>query len=992
MSEDHLCSFTADVDRLSSVIEGYKSQTFQATLKIMGIYQHDSENLMDVASEKELDVFLYVGKDHKKSIIRLAKFDSSLGFERRKSVLDSPCEFDKLMLHLMSQSRSSSGCEIILDGSNNGKMNEKRVRCYYGKKYSTRKKIYAEDQRSYRDDSITNLRKNNRAKGKTLSRRSTSKRPDICDIKCKVFFIIGYDNTSYYIKCGYGNNLHEGHGQTSSSLNSNVSSKMFNETQKTVIELCEKAKTPGSTDVDLVNVQDTQKFTRHQVHYMKRLVKQVKNLSGDQNISDTDSLITYFESLHHCRYVILYNDAQSLSEGVDGKLIYQEVKDKEEDSCVHSHFVCFDENKKNDVFSFCTKQRNAIGADPSSKMVLGTAWTHKHLRRIARAFGDVLFVDATEGTNDEERPLLTVSVRTSLMKQVVVLRAVLPNNQRWVYRWFFQDVISSLLGKSFSNQVKVVLTDGDWNEMAAVDEAFNSHFKIAIRQRCGWHIVDRGWARHLDRVVSCKSLACREDFYRIKRTIQCWMYSWMKSSILTEDEFVISKSLFFSYLHSDVVKSKIGSKGCFHIAEFVRKHVLCHESWFAFFKRKGVRHFENYTNTPHEGTMNALKYCSSPALPCHSLLQTHQVITFQDEKKQVMMEKESMVEFLKKKVWSSTATSKYVTTIAESILINTMAQVESYASLKLSDVKYLVTRSVEKPSDSLLPKFRRMYVVVREDKCLKCSCKFHERNGLPCPHTGHVMKKHFVGWNGFTMYDVSIFWWSIKLYAASKIAVTKDMEEISAILDDIEQNDSKGVYVHDSVIETQGCSNYQYGLMSDTKYRSSYIPEEFFNQPRKATQYCVNYSEAEIAESLSQYSNYHFGIAQHSHPDSSSDEESFSKVSSNDLQFEDRHDSFVELNLKSSSHSTSAYFALKDSFSTLVKWIDGDEEAINKWKGLLQDGVAEATKKIRGEDWGSDMESCSSSSSASVYVSAYKGQSGLKKRKRRKLLKTSDYK
>eukprot|EP00957_Ditylum_brightwellii_P063727 4836069-Ditylum_brightwellii.AAC.1 len=42
-------------------------------------------------------------------------------------------------------------------------------------------------------------------------------------------------------------------------------------------------------------------------------------------------------------------------------------------------------------------------------MVIGTAWTHKHLRRIAKTFVDVLFVDATEGTNDEERPLLTLS-------------------------------------------------------------------------------------------------------------------------------------------------------------------------------------------------------------------------------------------------------------------------------------------------------------------------------------------------------------------------------------------------------------------------------------------------------------------------------------------------------------------------------------------------------------------------------------------------------
>eukprot|EP00957_Ditylum_brightwellii_P151507 11537901-Ditylum_brightwellii.AAC.1 len=69
-----------------------------------------------------------------------------------------------------------------------------------------------------------------------------------------------------------------------------------------------------------------------------------------------------------------------------------------------------------------------------------------------------------------------------------------------------------------------------------------------------------------------------------------------------------------------------------------------------FIRKKGIKHFEIYTNTPHEGTMDGFKYCPSPALPFHSLLQTHQVVTFQDEKKQVLMEKESIVEFLKKKV------------------------------------------------------------------------------------------------------------------------------------------------------------------------------------------------------------------------------------------------------------------------------------------------------------------------------------------------------
>eukprot|EP00957_Ditylum_brightwellii_P059340 4504850-Ditylum_brightwellii.AAC.1 len=179
-----------------------------------------------------------------------------------------------------------------------------------------------------------------------------------------------------------------------------------------------------------------------------------------------------------------------------------------------------------------------------------------------------------------------------------------------------------------------------------------------------------------------------------------------------------------------------------------------------------------------------------------------------------------------------------------------------------------------------------------------------------------------------------------------EIKVTKELEEICAILYDIEQNDSKGVYVLDGVHELSEGSKYQYGLMSDTKHCSPYIPEVFLNQPKKAINYCVNYSEEAISGSLSQYTNYHFGTAQHSHPDTSSDKESSSKSSSSELQFEERHESFVELNIKMSSQTNSAYFALKDSFSTLVKWIDGDEEAINKWKDVLQDGIAEATKKI----------------------------------------------
>ena len=81
--------------------------------------------------------------------------------------------------------------------------------------------------------------------------------------------------------------------------------------------------------------------------------------------------------------------------------------------------------------------------------------------------------------------------------------------------------------------------------------------------------------------------------------------------------------------------------------------------------------------------------------------------------------------------------------------------------------------------------------------------------------------------------------------------------------------------------------------------------------------------------------------------------------------------------------------SLNDYFKTLCKLIDGDDEVINDWKLKFQTGITDATKQLYGEKI--DNESESSSSLASKYVSAYRGTSGLKKRKRRRVLKTSHY-
>ena len=92
---------------------------------------------------------------------------------------------------------------------------------------------------------------------------------------------------------------------------------------------------------------------------------------------------------------------------------------------------------------------------------------------------------------------------------------------------------------------KLVLINGDWNEMAALDEALKSVFVNAIRIRCGWHIINRGWSRNVDGMNTYRMKMYKQQFVRMKQTIQAWMYSWMNRSVFDEDEYMISKAIFF---------------------------------------------------------------------------------------------------------------------------------------------------------------------------------------------------------------------------------------------------------------------------------------------------------------------------------------------------------------------------------------------------------------------------------------------------------------
>ncbi len=113
--------------------------------------------------------------------------------------------------------------------------------------------------------------------------------------------------------------------------------------------------------------------------------------------------------------------------------------------------------------------------------------------------------------------------------------ALPPNESSWFFRWLFQEALPVLLGAQSLHSVKLIMTDGDSQEMSQVDFAISTYFVNAVRTRCVWHLVEQGWRR------TCKGLGYQrgkdDAAKRQVRVIKTWIYSWMRRGILFQDEY-----------------------------------------------------------------------------------------------------------------------------------------------------------------------------------------------------------------------------------------------------------------------------------------------------------------------------------------------------------------------------------------------------------------------------------------------------------------------
>ena len=113
----------------------------------------------------------------------------------------------------------------------------------------------------------------------------------------------------------------------------------------------------------------------------------------------------------------------------------------------------------------------------------------------------------------------------------------------------FLDAIPSMLGKKNLLRTNLIITDGDSQEFNAVDESFFLYFSNAIRNRCGYHIIEKSYK---DRVSGYNIFLNDEKAKCIITEIKIWVRSWMNGdTCLHLNQYEMSKDMLLSYISHD---------------------------------------------------------------------------------------------------------------------------------------------------------------------------------------------------------------------------------------------------------------------------------------------------------------------------------------------------------------------------------------------------------------------------------------------------------
>ena len=203
------------------------------------------------------------------------------------------------------------------------------------------------------------------------------------------------------------------------------------------------------------------------------------------DMSSTDKMVKYCRSKGY-HFQLLINDPQlSLSPVSETHHNHHDPPLIEEiDDFTEQELITINEN----IIQGC-QANNLL---PNHKYMMAFCWMLPDELSLLEAFSHVIFIDVTEKTNNEKRPLLTAGFKDSNGNTVIFYRCFMPNQQAWMFRWVFCVSWPRLIPKHILDRIKLIQSDGNVTEYNQIDNAIKKYMPHVYQGRCGWHVIHKG--------------------------------------------------------------------------------------------------------------------------------------------------------------------------------------------------------------------------------------------------------------------------------------------------------------------------------------------------------------------------------------------------------------------------------------------------------------------------------------------------------------------
>jgi hypothetical protein len=133
----------------------------------------------------------------------------------------------------------------------------------------------------------------------------------------------------------------------------------------------------------------------------------------------------------------------------------------------------------------------------SNNVLLGVLYSRKSTLEVFQYFPNVMVIDTTFNTNNVNSPLCKVVGIDSNNSIIPIAYMFMPNQKLSSFLWLMNEGLPTLFGSELCSKVSLILTDGDRNEIDAIEDAISNHFVNAHHRLCFWHLVVKGMVDHI---------------------------------------------------------------------------------------------------------------------------------------------------------------------------------------------------------------------------------------------------------------------------------------------------------------------------------------------------------------------------------------------------------------------------------------------------------------------------------------------------------------